>query len=308
MMGQGLRTPQLSDMAHAVQIDGRNKDEQQTLKDYDAIRRSIEYLTRNWRNQPSLEELADHVGLSPSHLQRLFTHWTGGLSPKGFVQAVTLDHAKQLLDQSASILDTSFEVGLSGPSRLHDLFVTHEAITPGIYKAKGAGLTLRYGFHACPFGKALIMITDQGLAGLAFADMGEEQKILADMCGRWPNADYVEAPDATSPYAERIFNRDHWCEDRPLRITMIGTDFEIRVWETLLKIPFGSATTYSDIASKIGNPKASRAVGTAVGKNPVSFVVPCHRVLAKGGNLGGYHWGLTRKQAILGWESSQLVS
>lgn len=283
------------------------KQDAQSLKDYDTIRRSIEYLTLHWQEQPTLDELASHVSLSSFHLQKLFTRWTGGLSPKGFVQAVTLDHAKRLLDQSASILETSFEVGLSGPSRLHDLFVTHEAITPGTYKAKGKGLILRFGFHPSPFGQALIMISEHGLAGLAFADQDKEAETMQDMQSRWPQADYIEDMEATRAMAEHIFNPAQWQSDRPLRITMIGTDFEIRVWESLLKIPFGSATTYSDIAKDVGNPKASRAVGSAVGRNPISFVVPCHRVLAKGGKLGGYHWGLTRKQAILGWEAGHLV-
>lgn len=272
------------------------------VRDYDVIRRSIEYLTNQWRDHPTLDDLSDHVGLSPSHLQRLFTRWTGGLSPKGFLQAVTLDHAKFLLDQSASILEASLEVGLSGPSRLHDLFVTHEAMSPGLYKAKGDGLVMSYGFHPCPFGKALIMVSDQGLAGLAFADPGQEAETLEDMCHRWPKAQFVEDQNKTTPYVSRIFNPQSWQTDQPLRVTLIGTDFEIRVWETLLKIPMGTAATYSDIAAHIGSPKAVRAVGTAIGKNPVSFVVPCHRVLGKGGDLRGYHWGLTRKQAILGWE------
>ncbi|SNZ19920.1 AraC family transcriptional regulator, regulatory protein of adaptative response / methylated-DNA-[protein]-cysteine methyltransferase [Cohaesibacter gelatinilyticus] len=278
-----------------------------TMADYDLIRRSIEYLTMNWRAQPSLDDLADHIGLSQSHMQRLFTRWTGGLSPKGFIQAVTLDHAKHLLDQSASIMETAFEVGLSGPSRLHDLFVTHEAITPGVYKAKGEGLIIRYGLHSCPFGQALVMITDQGgLAGMAFCDAGKEQEALQDMTSRWPKARYERDQAATLPYATRAFDMNSWQQDQPLRITLIGTDFEVRVWETLLKIPMGHATSYSAIAEHLGKPTASRAVGAAVGRNPISFVVPCHRVMAKSGKLCGYHWGLTRKQAMLGWEKGHL--
>ena len=289
---------------NAAPITGQSDGD--CLRDYDEVRRSIEYLTAHWREQPSLDALADHIGLSAHHLQRLFTRWTGGLSPKGFVQAVTLDHAKALLDQSASVMDAALEVGLSGPSRLHDLFVTHEAITPGAYKAKGAGLVIEYGFHASPFGNALIMITDLGLTGLAFANPGEEQGALDDMCSRWPHAEYQENETATRPFVDRIFNLQSWQSEQALRITLIGTDFEIRVWETLLTIPFGSMTTYSEVAQHIGKPRASRAVGTAVGKNPLSFVVPCHRVMGKSGSLCGYHWGLTRKRAILGWERGQL--
>jgi AraC family transcriptional regulator of adaptative response/methylated-DNA-[protein]-cysteine methyltransferase len=270
--------------------------------DYDVVRKAIEYITDNWRDQPSLDEIAAAVGLKPLSLQRLFTRWAG-LSPKAFVQALTLDHARALLADSASVLDATYEVGLSGPGRLHDLFVTHEAMTPGDYKSKGAGIVIRWAFHDSPFGRALVMATDRGLAGMAFSDSGEEAAALADMKRRWPKADFVEDAAATAPYARRVFDRAAWRAENPLRIVMIGSDFEIRVWETLLKLPLGSATTYSDIASHIGNPRASRAVGTAVGKNPLSFVVPCHRVLGKGGSLCGYHWGLTRKRAILGWEA-----
>nr|WP_320144276.1 bifunctional helix-turn-helix domain-containing protein/methylated-DNA--[protein]-cysteine S-methyltransferase [uncultured Cohaesibacter sp.] len=278
------------------------EDKQDALRDYDTIRHSIEYLTDHWREQPSLERLSDHIGLSPHHLQRLFTRWTGGLSPKGFIQAVTLDNAKKILDQSASVMEASFEVGLSGSSRLHDLFVTHEAITPGAYKAKGEGLTILFGFHPSPFGKALVMVTEHGLAGLGFADPGNEQTALEDMYSRWPRAEYRQDEKATRPFATHIFNPDAWQQEQPLRITLIGTDFEVRVWEMLLKIPLGSMTTYSTIARHMGKPKAARAVGSAVGRNPISFVVPCHRVVGKGGSICGYHWGLTRKRAILGWE------
>jgi AraC family transcriptional regulator of adaptative response/methylated-DNA-[protein]-cysteine methyltransferase len=270
--------------------------------DYDLVKHTLAFISENWRDQPSLDTLADQAGLSPTHLQRLFTRWAG-LSPKAFLQAVTLDHARGLLRDSASILDASYELGLSGPGRLHDLFVTHEGMSPGIYKAHGRGLNIEYGFHDCPFGRALILITSEGLAGLAFADHGKEKSVLADMTARWPEATYVENQQATAAYAKRIFESERWKPDQPLKIVFIGSDFEIRVWETILRIPFGKASTYSDIASHIGKPKAARAVGSAVGKNPISFVVPCHRVLEKSGGLGGYHWGLTRKRAILGWEA-----
>lgn len=275
--------------------------------DYDIVRRAIEFISRGWRDQPSLETIADEVGLKPLALQRLFTRWAG-LTPKGFLQAVTLDHARQLLADSASVLDTSYEVGLSGPGRLHDLFVTHEAMTPGAYKARGEGIVLRYAFHASPFGQALLMATDHGLAGLAFADAGGEAAALADMKARWPRATYVEDRAATAPLARRVFDPREWRADRPLRVVMIGSDFELTVWETLLKLPLGKATTYSDIAAHIGRPSAARAVGTAVGRNPISFVVPCHRVLGKSGGLCGYHWGLTRKRAILGWEAGVVAA
>jgi AraC family transcriptional regulator of adaptative response/methylated-DNA-[protein]-cysteine methyltransferase len=275
--------------------------------DYDVVRRAIEKISLDYRDQPSLEALAADVGETPTGLQKLFTRWAG-LSPKAFLQAVPLDHARKLLDSGMPLLETSFELGMSGPGRLHDLFVTHEAMSPGDYKTRGAGLTIRYGYHISPFGIALIMVTDRGLAGLAFNDPGGERAAFADMSGRWPNATYVEDMSATQPYAARIFDPTLWRADQPLRVVMIGTDYQLRVWEALLRIPMGKACTYSSIAERIGAPNASRAVGAAVGANPMSFVVPCHRALGKSGALTGYHWGLTRKRAILGWEAGQTAS
>jgi AraC family transcriptional regulator of adaptative response/methylated-DNA-[protein]-cysteine methyltransferase len=277
----------------------------EAARDYEVVRQNLEFLREHWREQPSLELLAERNGISGAHLQRLFTRWAG-LSPKAFIQALTVDHARKLLRDSASVLDTAYEVGLSGPGRLHDLFVTHEGMSPGFYKARGKGLTIRHGFHDCPFGKVLVMMTEYGICGLAFADPGQEQATLEDMRRRWPEADYVNDPSVTAPIVSRVFDQSRWQAEQPLRIVFIGSDFETKVWQTLLKIPMGRATTYSDIASHIGNTKASRAVGSAVGKNPISFVVPCHRVLGKSGGLCGYHWGLTRKQAILGWEAGLL--
>jgi len=273
--------------------------------DYETVRSVIEMLTEDYRDQPSLEAIARRLGRSPTQLQKVFTRWAG-LSPKAFLQAVTLDHAKRLLrEQDMPLLETSIEVGLSGPGRLHDLFVTHEAMSPGEWKARGTGLTIRYGYHPSPFGTALVMVTERGLAGLAFADPGEERASFDDMAWRWPNAAYVEDSAATARYAARIFDPDRWCAEEPLRIFLIGSDFQVRVWQALLKVPFGKATTYSNIAEEIGQPAASRAVGAAIGRNPISFVVPCHRALGKGGELTGYHWGLTRKRAILGWEAGK---
>ncbi|MEP2942317.1 MAG: bifunctional helix-turn-helix domain-containing protein/methylated-DNA--[protein]-cysteine S-methyltransferase [Hyphomicrobiales bacterium] len=278
-----------------------HKQSEQT--DYAVVRSAIEYLSEHAKNQPDLDALAKALGQDPFALQKLFKRWAG-ISPKSFLQALTLDHAKNMLRDTTSVLDTSLEVGFSGPSRLHDLFVTHEAMSPGTYKARGAGVTISWAFHPCPFGLALLMVTEHGLAGLAFCDEGNEAASFDDMAGRWPNANLVQDSIKTGPYMARIFNREEWQPDQPLRIVFIGTDFEVRVWETLLKIPFGKATTYGDIALHLDKPKgAARAVGTAVGKNPISFVVPCHRVLGATGKLCGYHWGLTRKQAILGWET-----
>jgi len=275
--------------------------------DYAVVRRAIAHIRGNWQAQPEIEIIAEAAGVTATELHHLFRRWAG-ITPKAFLQALTLDHARRLLRSSASVLDASFEVGLSGPGRLHDLFVTHEAMSPGEWKTGGAGLTVSYGFHPSPFGTALVMATERGLAGLAFADAGEERAALADMRGRWPQASIVENAARTAPLARRIFDTRLWRADRPLRVVLIGTDFEVRVWETLLTIPLGRATTYSDIAAKIRAPKAARAVGAAVGKNPISFVVPCHRVLGKSGDITGYHWGLTRKRAMLGWEAGRVAS
>ena len=271
--------------------------------DYAAVKRAIEFISTRWREQPSIEAVADHVGLSPSHFQHLFRRWAG-LTPKAFLQAITIERARELLRDSASVLDAAYDVGLSGPSRLHDLFVTHEALTPGDYRRDD--LVLRYGFHGSPFGEAIVVAALRGLVGVGFVDAGDRASALFDMTRRWPRAQFVEDREATAPYAARAFNPALWRPDRPLRLVMIGTDFEVRVWETLLNVPMGRATTYSDIARKLGKPKAARAVGAAVGKNPISFVVPCHRVLGRSGALTGYHWGLARKQAIIGWEAGRV--
>jgi len=281
-----------------------------SLRDYDLVRRAIAYLSTHWEAQPGLEELAQHLDLSPAHAQRLFKRWCG-LSPKEFVQAVTVDHARSLLKGSASVLDAAHEVGLSGASRLHDLFVDHEAMTPGDYKRRGEGLEIAYGCHETPFGEALLLATERGVAGLAFVDEDKGQtrsEALADMTGRWPRARFVEAPERTAPLAAQIFDPDAWSAERPVRLVLIGTDFEVRVWEALLRIPMGRAVTYADIARHLGQPTAARAVGTAVGRNPISFVVPCHRVLRGDGQLGGYHWGLTRKRALIGWETGRVAA
>ncbi|MGY3531586.1 AraC family transcriptional regulator of adaptative response/methylated-DNA-[protein]-cysteine methyltransferase [Bradyrhizobium embrapense] len=275
------------------------------LRDYDSVRRAIAFISEHWRAQPTIEAMADAAAVTPDELHHLFRRWAG-LTPKAFMQALTLDHAKSLLRDSASVLDAALDSGLSGPGRLHDLFVTHEAMSPGEWKTGGGGMTLRYGFHPSPFGTAIVIATDRGLAGLAFADPGDEQTAFADMKRRWPNATYVEDTAGTTALAQRVFDTKLWRADQPLRVVLIGTDFEVRVWETLLKVPMGRAVSYSDIACKINSPRASRAVGAAVGRNPVSFVVPCHRALGKSGALTGYHWGITRKQAMLGWEAGQV--
>ncbi len=291
--------------------------DQGRLADYDRVRAAIEYVSGHWTDQPPVEDIAAHVGLSPSQFTLLFRRWAG-LSPKQFLQAVTIDHARRILKESGSVLDAALESGLSGPGRLHDLFVTHEAMSPGEFKVGGQGLVLTYGFHVSPFGEAIAVASPRGLAGLGWVDdkaapgragdtgksSGGRDGALADMVRRWPKARFVRDDELAGQYVARAFDPEEWRSERPLRVVLIGTDFEIRVWETLLRIPLGMAATYGAVAQKIGKPKAARAVGAAVGRNPVSFVVPCHRVLGSSGVLTGYHWGIARKQAILGWEAA----
>jgi AraC family transcriptional regulator, regulatory protein of adaptative response / methylated-DNA-[protein]-cysteine methyltransferase len=275
--------------------------------DYEVVRKAIGHIRGHWREQPEIEAIAEAAGVTPTELHHLFRRWAG-LTPKAFLQALTLDGARQLLRDSASVLDATYEVGLSGPGRLHDLFVTHEAMSPGEWKAGGEGLAIRFGFHPSPFGSALVMATERGLAGLAFADPGEENATLADMKARWPRAAYVEDSARTAAIARRIFDPSRWNPSEPLRVVLIGTDWEVRVWDALLQIPMGRVVTYSGIAGKVCTPAAARAVGAAVGKNPIAFVVPCHRVIGKAGELTGYHWGLTRKRAMLGWEAGRVAA
>jgi AraC family transcriptional regulator of adaptative response/methylated-DNA-[protein]-cysteine methyltransferase len=282
-----------------------------SLADYDCVRRAVEFIGANQRAQPTLEDIAAHVGLAPARLSVLFRRWAG-VTPKDLLQAFTLDHARRLLRARASVLDAAHETGLSGPGRLHDLFVAHEAMSPGEYKSGGAGLELVYGFHPSPFGHALAVVAPRGLAGLGFAPDGEDpararEMALADMARRWPAARLREDPALTAPFVRRIFDPAEWRADRPLRIVLIGADFEMRVWERLLRIPLGAAATYGELARDLGRPTAARAVGAAVGRNPISFVVPCHRVVGASGALTGYHWGLARKRAMLGWEAGRLA-
>lgn len=292
--------------ATTIQTAGPDVSASSPCDDYARVRAAIEFVSGQWKRQPSIEDVAAHVGLSPQHLTALFRRWAG-LTPKDFLQAVTLDRARGLLRDSASVLDAAYELGLSGPGRLHDLFVAHEAMSPGEFRRGGEGLEMRYGFHPSPFGEALAVITPRGLAGLGFVDEAGRAAALDDMRRRWPRARLVADQEAAAPYVARVFDQAEWRPDQPLRVVLIGSDFEVRVWERLLRIPLGRAATYADVARAIGAPRAARAVGAAVGRNPVSFVVPCHRVLGAGGALTGYHWGLTRKRALLGWEAGKLA-
>lgn len=268
---------------------------------YAVIRRALEVIDA--ADTPlSLEAMAAQMSMSPAHFQRVFSKWVG-VSPKRYQQYLTLDHARQLLRSNFTTLETSLSVGLSGSSRLHDLFLRWEAMAPGEYAQAGAGLTIYWGWFESPFGPALVMGTDKGICGIGFAAETGEAPAWEDLRGRWPKATYVEDPMRLRPWVLSAFGAENSLEPTPLYL--IGAPFQIKVWEALLQIPSGRVTTYSEIAEAVGNPKAVRAVGTAVGRNPISWLIPCHRALRKSGGLGGYHWGLPVKRALLAYESAR---
>jgi AraC family transcriptional regulator of adaptative response/methylated-DNA-[protein]-cysteine methyltransferase len=268
--------------------------------DWKRMGRAIRYLSEHYMEQPRLEDAAEAVGLSPFHFQRLFTRYVG-VSPKNFVGHLTLDHARQELAGGQSVLGAALDAGLSGPSRLHDLCLKIEAMTPGDYARGGEGVAIDYGFIDCPFGIALIMATEKGVCGLAFGDESEEAAMMDDMRARWPRATYRQ----NKPRAEQIAKQIFEANAGDLRLHLIGTPWQIKVWQALLEIPAGKVTTYRNIAEKVHSAKASRAVGTAVGRNPISWLIPCHRVLGSDGALHGYHWGLTRKRSMLALEAAR---
>jgi AraC family transcriptional regulator of adaptative response/methylated-DNA-[protein]-cysteine methyltransferase len=271
--------------------------------DYETVRAAIAYLSQTGAEDVDLEGFSRSLGLNARQLTVVFRRWCG-LSPKSFAQAVALDHAKRLLADKQSVLATTYAVGLSSTSRLHDLFVTYEAMPPGAFRQKGEGLEMVWGTAASPFGIAVLVMTPYGLAGISFADdVANVPAAFEDLRTRWPNARVRRDDASVAATASRIFDPARWNADQPVRIVLIGTDFEVSVWETLLRIPCGAAATYADVARAIGRPGASRAVGAAVGRNPISFVVPCHRVVGTGGALTGYRWGVPRKRAMLGWEA-----
>lgn len=267
--------------------------------DYALIERAIAYVESNSTRQPELAEIASAVGLSEYHFSRVFTRWAG-ISPKRFLQFVTKENAKQLLDRSENLLDTTYQVGLSSLGRLHDLFVTTEAVTPGQYKTRGAGLTIRYGLHPTPFGECLIGLTERGICHLGFVQDGEGDAIDA-LVAEWAQARMVEDQRATAPLIEPIFDVGRR-SGHPLYLHLRGTNFQIKVWEALLRIPAGQVTTYGQLAARIGQPAASRAVGSAVGHNPVAVLIPCHRVIRSLGEFGNYRYGAARKVALLAHE------
>ncbi len=267
---------------------------------YQVMRRAIDLIDSGAAGQ-TLDELAAAMHMSPAHFQRLFSAWAG-VSPKRFRQYLTLGHAKALLDERFTMLETADAAGLSGAGRLHDLFLRWEAMSPGDYARGGAGLCIRWGWFDSPFGESLVMGTERGICGIGFAaEMGREAT-MEDLRGRWPEASFVEDPEALRPWVETAYGLR---EGGEAPLYLIGAPFQIKVWEALLRVPSGQVTTYSEIAQSIGRPKAVRAVGTAVGRNPISLLIPCHRALRKSGGLGGYHWGLPVKRTILAWESAR---
>ncbi|SEO70817.1 AraC family transcriptional regulator, regulatory protein of adaptative response / methylated-DNA-[protein]-cysteine methyltransferase [Salinihabitans flavidus] len=265
---------------------------------YHVMRRAIELIDRGGEAMP-LEELAHEMNMSPAHFQRVFSRWAG-VSPKRFQQYLALGHAKRLLQDRFTTLEASHALGLSGSGRLHDLFLRWEAMSPGEFARRGAGLTVRHGWFDGPFGQTLAMGTDRGLCGLAFAEETGPEAAFADMTARWPMARFTHDPESVRGWVEAAF-----AQKGEARLHMIGTPMQIKVWEALMRIPSGHVSTYSEIAQAVGNPRAVRAVGTAIGRNPVSFLIPCHRALRKSGGLGGYHWGLPVKRAILAYESAR---
>ena len=275
--------------------------ETQETVNYQRIARAIEYINQHFRRQPSLSEVADHVHVSPFHFQRLFTDWAG-TTPKKFLQYISLEHAKQILRRDATLFDATMETGLSAPSRLHDLFVKIEGMTPAEYKNGGRNLTIHYSFAESPFGNLIVASTTKGVCHMAFGD--DQKMALDDLVGKFPNATFQQRVDQLQEAALAIFRKD-WTGLSTVKLHLKGTDFQLKVWECLLKIPMGRLSTYSEIAKRIGHEKAGRAVGTAIGSNPVAFLIPCHRVIQSSGALGGYRWGLTRKSAMIGWESCQ---
>ncbi len=270
---------------------------------YRVIERALDAIDAENGTALSLDALAACLNMSPTHFQRVFSRWVG-VSPKRYQQYLTLGHAKTLLADRHTTFDTALDAGLSGSGRLHDLFLRWEAMTPGDFAKQGEGLTMRWGWFDSPFGPALVMATDKGICGIGFADEPGTEAAMTDMIGRWPKADFVEDPMALRPMVDAAFGLAPGSAGKtPLHL--IGAPFQIKVWEALLAIPTGHVTTYSDIAATIGSPRAVRAVGTAVGRNPVSWLIPCHRALRKTGALGGYHWGLPRKRAMLAWEGAR---
>lgn len=273
------------------------------MTDYERIAKAISFIESRLNNQPGLNEIAQHVHLSPYHFQRLFSRWAG-VTPKRFLQVLTLERAKQLLRDSKPVLEVSDALGLSSGSRLYDHFVQLEAVTPGEYKMGGAGMTIEYALHNPPFGKSFIATTPRGVCSFAFLENMDISEHLADLRRTWPHAVMRKNRQQTRAVIQAMFGGDQK-PDRPVSLYVTGSNFQVSVWKALLQIPPATVASYSQVASAIGHPASARAVGQAVGANPVAFLIPCHRVIQQSGKLGGYHWGETRKHAIHAWESAR---
>lgn len=271
--------------------------------DFNRIKKAIEYISENYKYQPSLDKISEHIHLSPFHFQRLFKEWAG-VSPKRFLQYISIQHAKQILRETqATLFDTAFEVGLSGTSRLHDLFINIEGMTPAEYKNEGSYLTINYSFALSPFGEIIVASTPKGICHMSFAEDHEEA--IKNLTSIFPKANYQNSADEIQKNAIRIFNLD-WESLDKIKLHIKGSDFQIKVWQALLNIPMGQLSSYQNIANLIKSPKASRAVGNAVGQNPVAYLIPCHRIIQSTGALGDYHWGHIRKTSMIGWEAAKV--
>lgn len=277
----------------------------QLSEDYKRVEQAILFIEQHIHQQPGLKDVAASINLSEYHFQRLFARWVG-ISPKRFLQFLTKEYAKELLERSENLLAVAYETGLSSPSRLHDLFVACEAVTPGEFKNKGEGLEIAYGFHASPFGECLVAVTDRGICSLSFVSPGDRHQVFETLKGRWRKAGLERDQARTRPVVDRIFAQYAGKAASPLRLLLSGTNFQIKVWEALLRIPPGGVVSYENIAASIGAPQSVRAVSNAVAHNPIPVIIPCHRVIRKTGDWGGYHYGIARKKAILGWEAARI--
>jgi AraC family transcriptional regulator of adaptative response/methylated-DNA-[protein]-cysteine methyltransferase len=277
----------------------------QDMLNYNRVAGAIDYLKTHFKDQPNLDEVAEKINLSPFHFQRLFTDWAG-VSPKKFLQYLSVEHAKNILkDKQSTLMDAAYETGLSGTGRLHDLFVKIEGMTPGEFKNGGENLSINYSFAESPFGDILVASTPKGICYMAFAE--DQEQAFCELNAAFPNARYIQVVDLIQQNALYVFTHD-WDKLSQVKLHLKGTEFQLKVWQTLLKIPMGQLSTYGEIAGAINNPKASRAVGSAIGDNPVAFIIPCHRVIQSTGNFGQYHWGSTRKTAMIGWEAAKTLN
>jgi len=276
----------------------------QDTEDYRRIEQAIQYIETNFKEQPSLDQIADSVHLSKYHFDRLFKRWAG-VSPIQFLQFITLNYTKQRLAESSSILDASYDAGLSGPGRLHDLFVNYEAMTPGEFKSRAKGLEIKYGFSQSPFGEFLLATTKRGICSLTFVDESGRNAAVRQLFDEWAGATFLESPKAIRSTAKGLFRVDKGRNPKPFNLLLKGTNFQTKVWRALLEIPEGYVTSYSAVASHIGKPEAARAVASAIALNPIAYLIPCHRVITKSGQITKYRWGSTRMKAIIGWEAAR---